>query len=189
MGDFFIGEIRAVAFAQPLPHGWAECNGQLLTIAQNQALYTLLGTQFGGDGKTSFALPDLRGRTVLGFGVGPATAGYAPNTFFKIGAKSGTETVVLTAPQIPPHTHQATATKTVGDTLDATNAIMAAASPQDPDPVLPIKIYAPVGTTPVPLNSGVVSSTGVGAAHNNMQPYLTLRYIIAMTGLYPTRPN
>ena len=169
MADPFIGEIMLFAgiFA---PQGWLDCNGQLLPINSNQALFSLLGTTYGGDGRTTFALPDLRGAVPIGQGQGPGRQNYYQ------GATGGTENVTLTTPQLPAHTHTATVkASTVQAPVTGTITMQVSGSPSDTNPT---------------LNTSVVSvgNTGGGQPVPNMQPYLVIRYCIATQGIYPSRP-
>ncbi len=166
MSEPFLAEIRIVGF-NFAPRGWAFCDGQILPINQNQSLYSLLGTTYGGDGRTSFALPDLRGRTPIHVGDG-----------YKLGNKGGVETVTLTDAQIAAHTHAAKASSTAGDETTPTGRVLAAVTDAYGDP-------AASGMTA--LRSGTVTNTGGGQAHNNMQPYTTLAFCIALKGLFPSR--
>ena len=166
MSEPFLAEIRIVAF-NFAPRGWAFCDGQILPINQNQSLYSLLGTTYGGDGRTSFALPDLRSRTPIHRSDGHA-----------LGQKSGAETVTLTAAEIAAHTHAAKASSSPGNEDNAKNHILAAGAP----------IYRdPEAATTTALRSGTVTNAGGGQAHNNMQPYTTLAFCIALRGLFPSR--
>jgi len=160
------------------PRGWALCNGQILPISQNQALFSLLGTTYGGDGRTTFALPDFRGRSVIGTGNGP---GLTPRT---LGQSGGQESVTLTVAEMGPHNHTAT--------LIAENAVGSKANPKDnmlgatPNS----KIYAPVtsGSDKV-MGSGsiTVNNNGGNLGHPNMGPYNVVNYIISLTGVFPSR--
>ena len=169
MSEPFLGEIRMVGF-NFAPRGWAYCDGQILPINQNQSLYSLLGTTYGGDGRTSFALPDLRSRTPIHKGNGHA-----------LGQKGGAETVTLTAAEIPAHNH----------TLEAQNAETTNKGPQDNmlcQVTAPANIYRAYEVADaVTMRSGSLSNTGGGQGHNNMQPYLTLGFTIALQGLFPSR--
>jgi microcystin-dependent protein len=162
----FLGSIILFAgnFA---PRGWAFCNGQILVISQNTALFSLLGTTYGGDGQTTFALPDLRGRVPNHFGQGPGLSNY------DLGQVGGVETVTLTSAQFPAHTHAQPATN--GE--QTTNR---------PNAALPARggVYANEsdGSALHPT-----SSVGGGQPHDNLSPYLTLNYIIALEGIYPSR--
>ena len=168
MSEPFLAEIRIVGFNFP-PRGWALCDGQILPINQNQSLYSLLGTTYGGDGRTSFALPELRGRA-------PIHVGSAGGTSYNLGVKTGVEGVALTAAEMPQHTHQAFGSTTDGDSPVPANNVPAAS---------PVQMYGDAQNL-VPLRTGTLSATG-GAAHNNMQPYLALNFCIALQGLFPSR--
>ncbi len=155
------------------PRGWALCQGQLLNISQNQALYALLGTSYGGDGKTTFALPDLRGRKIVGQGNSP-TFGY-----FAVGQKAGVESITLSNQTMPAHTHQVTLrANTNPGGVDATNAYFAGGA----------KVY-----TAQPFNSSlnaaeaVVGIQGGSQPFSILNPYLTMNYSIATTGFFPSR--
>jgi microcystin-dependent protein len=169
MSEPFLAEIRIVGF-NFAPRGWAFCDGQILPINQNQSLYSLLGTNYGGDGRTSFALPDMRSRTPIHVGDGHTLA-----------QKSGAETVALTAAEIAAHTHTVKADSAVGDNRVATGGLLA--SEMLPD--LPYR--NPEAATMTALRSGTVTNAGGGQAHNNMQPYIALAFCIALRGLFPSR--
>jgi microcystin-dependent protein len=172
MSEPFVGEIRMFAgnFA---PRGWALCDGQLLAISQNDALFSLLGTIYGGDGRTTFGLPDLRGRIPVHTGSGP---GLSPR---QIGAKAGTETETLTIAQLPAHSHAAKAQATPGDSGNPKNRHWAATS------------NTPAAYSNDPANSdmaaAMLSPVGGNQAHSNMMPYLCVNFIIALFGVYPSR--
>ena len=168
MADQIIGEIRAFAF-DFTPAGWAPCRGQLLPINQNQALFSLLGTLYGGDGRTSFALPDLRGRVAIGEGT--AASGSA----FGVGEPGGEETHQLTQDELPRHRHRARASAIAGTTSAPANSVWAAGQAR----------YAPHGTATMAAEA--IAQTGGDAPHNTMQPYLPLNYCIAVVGDFPTR--
>jgi microcystin-dependent protein len=172
MTDPFVGEIRMFAgnFA---PTGWALCNGQLLPISQNTALFSLLGTMYGGDGKTTFALPDLQGRVPIDFGPGPGL------TERFQGEEGGQPYVTLINSEMPAHTHQVLADTAPGSSQDPTNATWGTAGRGRPAP------YGPglnASMSPQALNI-----TGGSLPHNNMQPYLAVTFIIALQGIYPPR--
>lgn len=165
MAEPFLAEIRAIGF-NFAPRGWAFCDGQILPINQNQSLYSLLGTTYGGDGRTSFALPDLRSRTPIHRGDG-----------FQLGQKGGAETVTLTAAEIAAHTHSFKASSSIGNDRAAANHILAAAETyRDPE-----------AASTTALRSGTITNAGGGQAHNNMQPYTTIGFVIALRGLFPSR--
>jgi len=166
----FMGEVQwfAGSFA---PRGWAFCNGQLLAISQNQALFSLLGTVYGGDGRTTFALPDARGRTFIHAGTGPGLPNY------KSGDKGGSPQETLTVAQLASHTHTSRANSGAAAALDPTGKVLANSGRAN--------LYA--GTANVDMNTNAITSTGGGLPHNNMQPFLTLNCIIALQGIYPSR--
>lgn len=167
----FVGEIRIFAgnFA---PTGWAMCNGQLLAIQQNIALFSLLGTTYGGNGVSTFALPNLQGRAPMFFGQGP---GLSPRT---LGQALGTETHTLSLPEIPNHTHPLSANSANG-TTDGTLGNVMARSPAG------IPQFAP--NFDATMAPDAVSAAGGSQPHNNMQPYLALNFIIALQGVFPSR--
>lgn len=172
--DPILGEIKlwAIRF---VPRDWLPCDGRLLPINQNQALFSLLGVQYGGDGRTNFALPDLRGRV-------PVHHGSA-----KFGATGGSEAITLNTQQVPAHTHAVNVHNEAGNVTAGLGHHLAALVTRTP-PLQNINLYVE-GTTAnkVTLHPETVSSIG-GAAHNNMQPFLVLNYYIATMGVYPQRP-
>lgn len=167
----FIGEITWFAgnFA---PRGWAECDGQLLPINQNQALFSILGTTYGGDGRTNFALPDARGRVLLHEGHGPGLSSRP------LGGKGGTETVALTSAEMPNHTHALRASGGSANNASPAGNVLAGTGRT--------RIYED-GNANTSMNANAIGSTGNGSAHNNMSPYNTLTCIIALQGLFPSR--
>jgi microcystin-dependent protein len=160
----FISEIKIVTWNFP-PKGWAFCNGQLLPINQNQALFSLLGTTYGGDGRTTFALPNLQGRTAIHNGQG-----------FTLGQAGGEQNHTLTIGEMPPHTHAAYATTSASDSYEPTNNYLGAAD----------NMYAPAADLTA-IHQSTVSTVGAGQPHNNMQPYLVLNFIIALQGIFPSQ--
>lgn len=180
MSDYYIGEIRLFS-GKYAPVGWHLCDGSLLAINQYEALYSLVGTTYGGDGQTTFGLPDLRGRLPIGQGTGPGL------TARVLAQQVGTETVALTSANGPAHTHYV---KTAG----------AAANTPIPGPTVtfantasPTIEYLTSGlgsavAAPVNPAAATISSEGAGAEHANIMPCAMLNYIIALNGLYPTRP-
>ena len=176
MSDPFLGEIRLLAINWA-PRGWALCDGSLLSITANQALYSLLGTQFGGDGRTTFGVPDLRGRVPLGT--------VTPGQNQGVQWAGGAENVTLTAAQTPAHNHALRAIAETGNKANPTDNFYSKATAVTPA-TAPVNIYA-VPSSTVALDAGTLSSVG-GAAHDNMQPFLVLNYCIATTGYYPSRP-
>lgn len=169
----FIAEIKLFAgnFA---PLGWAFCEGQLLPINQNQALFSLLGTNYGGDGRTTFALPDLRGRVSVHPGAGPGLSQY------RLGEKGGAETITLTAQQMPAHSHSLNANTENGDTSDTPGSSLADTRGRDND-------YMKSGAVNTAMSASSIGSAGDGQAHENRQPYLAINYIIALQGIFPSR--
>ncbi len=168
MSEPFLGEIKMVSFTYA-PAGWAICDGTLLPIQQNQALYSLLFTSFGGDGRTTFALPDMRGRVPVSIGQHPV--GYA----------QGTELVPLSIAQIPSHSHTVNATSAAGDRtsigVDGT-ALYATGN---------YSYGYTSSTSTTAMNQLMIEATGGGQSHNNIQPCLVINYCIAITGTYPQR--
>lgn len=166
MSEPFLGSI--VLFAGNFaPRGWALCNGQILSIAQNTALFSLLGTTYGGNGQTTFALPDLRGRAALHAGQGPGLSSYA------LGQNGGQETVTLNQAEMPQHTHLQPASNGQQTTNRPHNAVPAKGGP-----------YASTGDG---STLDPVSNAGGSQPHNNLSPYLALNYIISLNGIYPSR--
>jgi len=174
--DPFVAEIRIFGcnFA---PVGWAFCNGQLLPISQNTALFSLVGTFYGGNGTTNFGLPNLQGRAQVGQGQGP---GLSPYT---IGQAAGSETVSLSPNQNGVHTHGVNCYNDAGDSPGPGGKVLGAPGA---DRSLIMFSDATTGTT-VPMNSTQISPSGSGAPHNNLSPYLVLNYCIALQGVYPAR--
>lgn len=168
----FVGEISIVGF-NFATRGWAQCNGQLLPIAQNSALFSLLGNQFGGDGQTTFALPDLRSRAPMSQGNG---TGLTPRL---MGQSSGSEGVTLLQGKIPLHTHAMTASGARADRANPRGSNLAVAADDT---------YATDAPLTSVLASASIGTTGSDVSHNNMQPFLTLNFLIALAGVYPSRP-
>jgi microcystin-dependent protein len=173
MADPFVAEIRILPgnFA---PRGWAACDGQLLPIAQNTALFALLGTTYGGDGRTNFALPDLKGRVPMHHGTG---LGLTART---LGEFDGSETVALGTAEIPAHTHIAQASA-VPATDTNPQGRMLATSPED-------SFLARGSRSLTSMSPQSLSPNGGSLPHNNMQPYLALTFVIALQGIFPPRP-
>ena len=167
MSEPYLGQLKVFGFGT-VPRGYLPCNGQLLSIAQNQALFSLLGTFYGGNGTTTFALPDLRGRSPLGM-----------SDTYPQGMLSGSENVTVLPAQLPPHVHAVQYASQPGAARSPVNALYGdtGASP----------LYAPTSNPQVPLNSATIGMTGGTAPHNNMQPYLVLNVCIATQGVYPSR--
>jgi microcystin-dependent protein len=180
MSDQFIGEIRMFGGNFAIS-GWALCNGQLLGIAQNTALFSLIGTTYGGDGQQTFALPNLQGRLPLHQGTGP---GLSPRS---MGEMAGTETVTLTLNQIPSHTHGALASTDQGS-LNGPGPTAVPAKPVDTASTA--TLYVLPGTSPVtatPMAASSVGTTGGNESHGNMMPSLAVSFIIALVGIFPSR--
>ena len=165
MAEPYLAEIRIMSFGFA-PKGWALCNGQLLPINQNQALFSLLGTTYGGNGQTTFALPDLRGRTPIHVGSGHT-----------LGERAGEQAHTVSIAEMPTHTHVGNATNTAGSAIIATGNLLAGSSTQ---------LYvAPQNL--VAMNAATLASVGGSQAHLNMQPFLTLSFCIALQGIFPSR--
>ncbi len=171
MSEPFIGEIRMFAgnFA---PRGWAYCDGQLLATSQNKALFSLLGTIYGGDGRTTFGLPELRGRIPLHKGTGPGLSDR------KVGSKGGGEKVTLTTNQLAPHTHDWNANTAVADSSAPAGKVTAKAT-------APV-IYRDKAQT-TDLASATIANAGGSQPHNNLMPTLCVHFIVALFGIYPSR--
>jgi microcystin-dependent protein len=167
MAEPFLSEIRIMSFGYA-PTGWALCNGQLLPINQNQALFSLLGTTYGGDGRVNFALPDLRARVPIHVGNGHL-----------LGERAGEPAHTLSIGEIPTHVHVLSASPSGGNQPVPTNNVMASSAPNP--------IYGPAQNLTA-LNPGTVTNTGGSQAHLNMQPFLTLNFCIALQGIFPS-PN
>lgn len=175
MSDPFLGEIKIVGF-NFAPRGWATCDGQLLAIAQNTALFSLLGTMYGGDGRTSFGLPELRGRLPMHAGSGP---GLTPRN---VGYKSGTESQTLDVINMPSHAHGGTVVTSTseGDRTDPSGAYLAR-------PEEPFQPYA--GTTGGTMAGGSIQTytEGGGQQFDTMSPFQVLNFVIALVGVFPSR--
>jgi microcystin-dependent protein len=164
MAEPFTSEIRIMSFGYA-PRGWAMCNGQLLPINQNQALFSLLGTTFGGNGQTNFALPDLRGQTPIHVGNGHV-----------VGEKGGAQSVTVSISQMPLHTHALMASPSNGNSVQVNNDVFAGA----------LNVYrGPDQLTA--LNPQCVTNVGGSQAHLNMQPFLVLTFCIALQGIFPSQ--
>jgi microcystin-dependent protein len=179
MSDPFLGQITLFPY-NFAPLGWADCQGQLLPISQNTALFSLLGTQFGGNGTSNFGLPDLQGRAAVGQGTLAGGGTYA------MGEADGAETVTITTPTMAAHNHSLNATTAVGSTNAPANAVLATAAKGPPVSRDKGNIYDPAqpNTSLVPAS---LALAGSGQPHNNVQPSLVLRYCIALRGVYPAR--
>ena len=169
MAEPFLSEIRLMSF-QFVPKGWALCNGQLLPINQNQALFSLLGTTYGGNGQTNFALPDLRGRSPLHVGAGIA-----------LGGMGGADSHALTVNELPGHSHALSASSDVAIT-HVPGAALPAGKPRGG-----INRYAPAGSGNSTMHAGSLSSSGGSQPHENRQPFLALTFAIALQGIFPSQ--
>ncbi len=172
MSEPFVGEIRMFAgnFA---PRGWAYCDGQLLAVSQNDALFSLFGTNYGGDGRTTFGLPDMRGRIPIHAGSGPGLSSR------RLGEKSGAETVALSSSQIPSHSHttQGYATSHKADNVDPTDNVPASSS---------VNCYS-AEAPDTSMADFAVSTAGASQSHTNMMPFLCVHFIVSLVGIYPSR--
>ena len=164
MAEPFLSELRLMSF-NFAPKGWAMCNGQVLPINQNQALFSLLGTTYGGNGQTTFALPDLRGKTPIGVGNGHT-----------LGETGGSQAVTINLQQMPQHPHFVSATNASADSISPINNLFGATSSRYTGP-----------TSLTTLAPATVSNVGGGQAHTNMQPYLVLTWCIALQGIFPSQ--
>jgi microcystin-dependent protein len=174
MAEPFLGEIRAVGFSYA-PSGWAFCDGSLLPIAQNTALFSLLGTTYGGNGQTNFALPDLRGKIAVEQGQGQGLSNY------DLGQQGGTETVTISTAEMPHHTHGMGANSNDAGQTNPDTGYFA-----QPDNTIKSRtLYATA--TNASMNASAVQPTGGGQSHANMMPFQTVVFIIATQGIYPSR--
>ena len=178
MSNQYLGEIRPFAGNYAIA-GWVMCNGQLMSIAQNSALYTLIGTTYGGDGVTTFGIPDLRSRVAISQGQGPGL------TSRVLGTPSGTEQVTVSIPQLPQHTHGFNVTTVPATATTPANNMLA--TPSSPTPAF---LYlAPNAPSPVsaPPAADSVQAQGGNQPHNNIMPTLAATYIMAVTGIFPSQ--
>ena len=171
MSEPFLAEIRIFGF-NFAPRGWALCDGQILPINQNQSLYSLLGTTYGGDGRTTFALPDLRGRV-------PIHVGASDGRNYQLGQKAGEETHTLSVSEMPQHGHAAQASSAGADSPLAANDVLATTSAVD--------IYVDNPSSLAAMRNAAIRPAGGSQAHENMQPFLALNFCIALQGLFPSR--
>jgi len=166
MAEPFLAEIRIMSFGFA-PQGWAMCNGQLLPINQNQALFSLLGTTYGGNGQTTFGLPDLRGQTPIHFGQ------------HVLGEKGGEQAHTLSISELSTHVHTLSGTSTAASQPVPTGALLATSAATDP-------IYGSASSL-VAMSASALANVGGSQAHQNMQPFLTLNFCIALIGIFPSR--
>lgn len=185
----FLGEIRPFGF-DFAPRDWALCNGQLLQIAQYSALFSILGTTYGGDGQRTFALPNIQGRVIIGPGKNPSGGDYV------LGEAAGRATVTLTQAELPTHNHvlQGAVIEGLGNLLKQPTPgssylsnVAAKPTPTSPSGALG-RGYANTPVANSYLNPGTLALSGHGEAHENMMPYLTINYCIALSGIFPQRP-
>ncbi len=166
MAEPFLSEVRMMSF-NFAPKGWAQCNGQLLPINQNQALFALLGTTFGGDGQINFALPDLIGRTPMHMGNGHT-----------LGERGGEQAHTLTISELPTHLHSASASSDAGAAVTPANNLLGNSAPNS--------VFGPAQDLTA-LRAGTVTSIGGSQPHQNMQPFLTINFCIALQGIFPSQ--
>lgn len=175
MSEPLIGEIRIIPYSFA-PLNWAWCAGGVASIAQWQALFAVIGTTYGGDGRTTFGLPNLEGRVPLGYGQGPATS------YYPIAQQYGFNSVSLTSNQLPSHTHEVFAGKSAGESTT-------------PDGNSTVGLYrfnrlyyqSPTPSILAPMSNSALATAGAGEAHENRQPYLVLNFCIALDGIFPSR--
>jgi len=172
MADPFVAEIRIFPF-NFAPRGWAWCDGQLMPLSQNTALFSLLGTTYGGDGKSNFALPNLLGSAPMHPGQGPGLS------LHDLGETGGSDTVTLLQSEIPSHTHALVASNEIGEDRQAVGEAVARSTGGP--------LYGPVPVSPVALSPNAVPPAGGDAPHNNLMPYLTFYFCIALHGVFPPR--
>lgn len=169
MSQGFLGEIRMIGF-EFAPRSWLQCDGQIIPTGQNPALYAYIGNVYGGHGNTTFALPDLRGRTPI----------HKEDNDYPLGARKGVESVALTTKEMPAHTHAVFAADLTSNKITAGGHFLARANSPD-------NIYIPQTSSLVSLDSASITPVGGGQKHNNMQPYLTVNFIICTIGIAPLR--
>jgi microcystin-dependent protein len=174
MANQFLGEIRMFAGNFAIS-GWAMCNGQILPITQNTALFSLLGTTYGGDGKTTFALPDLRSRVPIHMGTGVGLSSYVE------GQTGGAESVILASNQIPAHTHSVNAATTGGNQASPANGFPAVESTGTS------LNYSSAASSNITMNASMIAANSGGQPHENRQPFLAVNFIIALQGIFPSR--
>jgi microcystin-dependent protein len=179
MANPFLGEVRPFAFSYA-PVGWAMCDGQIMQISQNTALFSLLGTNFGGDGRSTFGLPDLRGRVPI------HTDGYSGGGQYPIGIPGGVETVTLSLTELPAHNHTFVGTTAAADEKRPV-AGSAYATSATTGPVSPDQNYYGLANSLVPINAATLTSVGENLSHTNLQPFRVINWCIALQGVFPPR--
>ncbi|WP_444995377.1 phage tail protein [Aliikangiella sp. IMCC44359] len=177
MAEPFIGEIRLFPY-NFAPRGWAFCDGQLLPIAENTALFSLIGTIYGGDGRTTMGLPNLVSRAALAEGRGPGLS------YYRLGERSGTPMVTLSEAQLPTHNHAANVMRALGTSGEPSNTLMAGI---DNVPTFRPYVKDAASTQKIYMSLEMLSTSGGGQAHENRQPFLVIPFCIALMGLYPSR--
>ena len=180
MSDSFIGHIKLFGF-NFAPRSFGQCNGQILPIAQNAALFSLLGTTYGGNGQTTFALPDLRSRTPVGY-ASSVSSGWQPAQT-QLGEIGGVENVTLLQNNVPVHSHNANASTTAGNNRIPSNRVYATST----NPTTPLALYASSTGPLVSMAPQTVGSSGTNLPHSNIQPYTTINFCIALQGIFPSR--
>lgn len=180
MSEPFLGEIRMVGW-NFAANGWALCNGQLMSVSQNSALFALLGTTYGGDGVSTFALPNLQGRVPIHQGTGP---GLSPYT---MGQAAGNENVTLLVNQMPQHNHMVAVNNQAGSVADPTNALLAQGNSGSGRDSVAVSNYTSAAATGT-LAPTSISAAGGNQPHANIQPFLCVNFIIALQGIFPSRP-
>jgi microcystin-dependent protein len=174
--DSFVGEIRLLPYTFA-PQGWQDCDGSLLSISENESLFSLIGTTFGGDGQTTFAVPDLRGRLPIHMGSGTGLGTY------NLGQMAGTETVTLNSAQMPAHTHTAMVTNAIASTGTPSGNVELGAISNDTMYTSDI-----TGLTPYSAVSAMIGPTGDNQPHDNTMPTLAVRFCISLYGIWPSQP-
>jgi microcystin-dependent protein len=174
MADPFVAEMRFFGFGFA-PSGWAQCNGQILSISQNTALFSLVGTTYGGNGTTTFALPNLQGAVPMAWGQGPGLS------IRDLGEVGGAASVTLLQSEMPNHSHTVTAATTPLGTVAAPSSSVGYARPVTGN------VYATTGTTTA-MSTSTLAAVGSGQPHNNLQPYLVVNCCIALQGIFPSHP-
>ena len=184
MSDQFVAEIRIFPF-NFAPSGWALCNGQILSISQNTALFSLLGTSYGGDGRSTFALPNLQNSAAIDAGQGPGLSQYSP------GQQAGSASVTLLQAELPGHGHSLAVSRAAGDTTSALNAQLhtgKVSAGGKGGATTTVRLYSPnAALATTGLAAKAIATTGGNLPHNNMMPYLGLNFCIALQGIFPPR--
>ncbi|MFG1427797.1 phage tail protein [Roseixanthobacter glucoisosaccharinicivorans] len=181
MSDYYLGEIRIFPYGR-VPAGWAKCDGTLMQVQQYQALFTLLGNRFGGDGRTTFALPDLRGRVPVNFNV----QAQADRITIQLNKPLGTETVTLTQAELPTHTHLYCVSTQQGNVNAPNDAVFAEVTQVDASK--PQANYYGAASQMTAVKADAIRTEGTGGPHSNIQPSIALNLCIALVGNYPPRP-